>query len=144
MPSVRGSLRRRSSFDVDGKRAQLSDLEREASDPSLWDDPTRGQELTQRLARLRDQVDRYERLDRTLGDLEATDELLEGETDPDLARELATGLEDLERDVEAVELTALLSGPYDDHAAIAKRLEVGLGGGIAVHPIVHRWSDEPG
>ena len=149
MPSVRGSCRRRSSFDVDGKRAQLSDLEREASDPSLWDDPARGQELTQRLARLKDQVDRYDRLERTLGDLDATDELLEGEHDPDLARELATGLEDLERDVEAVELTALLSGPYDDHAAIAT-LQAGAGGTESqdwadmLLRMYGRWSEQHG
>ena len=101
----------RSSFDVEGKRAQLVDVERDASDPSLWDDPARGQQLTQRLARLRDHLDRYERLERSLGDLEATDELLEDETDPELTRELEAGLERLERDLEGVELTALLSGP---------------------------------
>jgi peptide chain release factor 2 len=102
-------------------------VEREASDPSIWDDPARGQELTQRLARLKEQVDGYERLERTLGDLEATDELLEDEADPDLAGELETGLEGLERDLDAVELTALLAGPYDDHDAIAT-LQAGAGG----------------
>jgi peptide chain release factor 2 len=102
-------------------------VEREASDPSIWDDPARGQELTRRLARLREQVDRHERLERALGDLEATDELLEDEADPDLTRELETGLEHLERELEGVELTALLAGPYDDHDAIAT-LQAGAGG----------------
>ena len=102
-------------------------MERDASDPSLWDDPARGQELTQRLARLRDHLDRYEGLERSLGDLEATDELLRDETDSDLMRELETGLERLERELEGVELTALLSGPYDDHDAIAT-LQAGAGG----------------
>jgi peptide chain release factor 2 len=102
-------------------------VEREASDPSIWDDPARGQELTQRLARLRDRLDGYERLERALGDLEATDELLEEESDPDLTRELQTGLERLERELEGVELTALLAGPYDDHDAIAT-LQAGAGG----------------
>ena len=102
-------------------------MERDASDPSLWDDPARGQELTQRLARLRDHLDRYEGLERSLGDLEATDELLRDETDSDLMGELETGLERLERELEGVELTALLSGPYDDHDAIAT-LQAGAGG----------------
>ena len=102
-------------------------MEREASDPSIWDDPAHGQELTQRLARLRDRIDGYERLERALGDLEATDELLEDESDPDLTRELETGLERLERELEGVELTALLAGPYDDHDAIAT-LQAGAGG----------------
>ena len=64
------------------------------SDPSLWDDPARGQRLTQRLARLRDRGRSLrERLERALGDLEATDELLEDEADAELTGELAAGLE---------------------------------------------------
>ena len=102
-------------------------MERDASDPSLWDDPARGQKLTQRLARLKDQIDRYERLERSLGDIEATDELLEDEADPELAGELEAGLQRLERELEGVELTALLSGSYDDHDAIAT-LQAGAGG----------------
>jgi peptide chain release factor 2 len=124
---VNGSPPRRSSFDVDGARAQLAQLEGEASDPSIWDDPGRGQELTQRLARLRDQVHRYDRLERAFGDLEASDELQEEQADPELAAELAAGLDRLERELEQVELTALLSGPYDDHDAIAT-IQAGAGG----------------
>jgi len=124
---VNGSPPRRSSFDVDGARAQLAQLEREASDPSIWDDPARGQELTQRLARLRDRADRYERLERALGDLEASDELQEEQADPELAAEFAAGLDRLERDLEQVELAALLSGRYDDHDAIAT-IQAGAGG----------------
>jgi peptide chain release factor 2 len=117
----------RSSFDVDGKRAQLGDLERQTSDPALWDDQSRAQELTQRLSRLHDQVDRYDRLDSSLQNLEAMDELLEDEADQDLTKELEGGLDRLERELETVELTALLSGPYDDHDAIAT-LQAGAGG----------------
>jgi peptide chain release factor 2 len=124
---VTASPPRRSSFDVDGSRAQLAEVEREASDPSIWDDPARGQELTQRLARLKDAVDRHERLERSLEDLQATDELLEEEADAELTRELASGLERLERELERVELAALLSGPYDDHDAVAT-VQAGAGG----------------
>jgi peptide chain release factor 2 len=124
---VSGSSRPRSSFDVDGTRSRLAAVEREASDPTIWDDPARGQELTRRLAGLKDRVERYERLERALGDLEATDELLEVEADPELTRELEAGLERLEQDVERIELAALLSGPYDDHDAIAT-IQAGAGG----------------
>jgi peptide chain release factor 2 len=124
---VTASLPPRGSFDVDGKREQLRELERQTSDPALWDDQDRAQELTQRLARLKDEVDRYGRLESALEDLEAIDELLEEEADPELAKELDGGLERLERDVDTVELTALLAGPYDDHDAVAT-LQAGAGG----------------
>jgi peptide chain release factor 2 len=117
----------RGSFDVEGKRGLLSELERQTSDPALWDDQDRAQELTQRLARLKDEVDRYGRLESALADLEAIDELLEEEADPELAKELDGGLVRLERDVDTVELTALLAGPYDDHDAVAT-LQAGAGG----------------
>jgi peptide chain release factor 2 len=66
-------------------------------------------------------------LERSLGDLEATDELLEDEADPDLTRELESGLDRLEQELEKVELEALLSGPYDDHDAVAT-IQAGAGG----------------
>src|SRR4029453_9174141 len=57
--SPRASRRPRSSFDVDERRSKAAELERDASDPSLWDDPARGQQLTTTLARLRAEIERY-------------------------------------------------------------------------------------
>jgi peptide chain release factor 2 len=76
---------------------------------------------------LRDEVERSDRLENSLQNLEAMDELLDAETDPELTKELESGLDRLEREFETVELTALLSGPYDDHDAIAT-LQAGAGG----------------
>ena len=76
---------------------------------------------------MRERIDRYEGLERALEDLEATDELLEGEADAELATELVEGLDRLERELEQVELTALLSGPYDEHDTIAT-IQAGAGG----------------
>ncbi len=97
------------------------------SDPALWDDQSRAQELTQRLSRLKDRVDRYDHLESSLQNLEAMDELLEDERDPELTKELESGLDRLEQELETVELAALLAGPYDDHDAIAT-LQAGAGG----------------
>jgi peptide chain release factor 2 len=124
---VRASPPRRSSFDVDGARGQLAELETQTSDPSIWSDQARAQDLTRRLARFRDRIERYEGLERALADLEASDELLEEESDPELAAELAAGLDRLEQELERVELAALLSGPYDEHDAIAT-VQAGAGG----------------
>ena len=76
---------------------------------------------------MRERIDRYGGLERALEDLEATDELLEGEADAELATELVEGLDRLERELEQVELTALLSGPYDEHDTIAT-IQAGAGG----------------
>ncbi len=83
--------------------------------------------MTTRLARLRDDLDRYARLAASLEDLRAIEDLLAEGDDPDLARELADGLTALERTVERLELAALLSGPYDDNDAVAS-IHAGAGG----------------
>jgi peptide chain release factor 2 len=125
--SPSASRRPRSSFDVDGKRSRAAELEREASDPSLWDDPARGQQLTTTLARLGAEIERYDALVRRLDDARTMDELLQSETDPEMSKELARSVRELARDVEKLELATLLGGEYDDHDAVAT-LHAGAGG----------------
>jgi peptide chain release factor 2 len=105
----------------------MVDLQKQASDPSLWDDPAHGQQVTSKLARLTAEVDRHDALQRRLGDATAIDELLTGSADPDLQHELEQTMAALEVDLEKVELAALLSGPYDAHDAIAT-VQAGAGG----------------
>ena len=123
----RASRPRRSSFDVEGKRAQLGDLERQASDPDLWDDPARGQQVTSKLARLNQDIDRYEAFERRVGDVQALDEMLAEESDADLSKELASSVKSLEADVEKLELAALLSGEHDAADAVLT-VNAGAGG----------------
>jgi peptide chain release factor 2 len=93
----------------------------------LWDDPANGQRITSELARLKTRVERFDGLQRRLGDAGALDELLADADDPELELELATTVGDLQRDLEVVELESLLSGPYDAHDAIAT-VQAGAGG----------------
>ena len=66
-------------------------------------------------------------MQRRLDDAVAIDELLAEAEDPDLAAELAGSADGLERDLEKLELEALLSGTYDAHDAIAT-VQAGAGG----------------
>ena len=108
-------------------RSQAAELEGKAADPSLWDDPARGQELTTRLARVRAGLERYGSIERRLDDAVAMDELLEDESDAELGRELAALLAAIEVDLEKVELAAMLGGEYDANDAVAT-LHAGAGG----------------
>jgi peptide chain release factor 2 len=117
----------RSSFDVDGKRAQTAELQQQASDPSLWDDQQRAQQITSKLSRLNDEVARYDGLIARVDDAVAMDELLADESDADLAKELVSSVVALEADVDKLELAALLSGRYDSSDAIAT-INAGAGG----------------
>ena len=102
-------------------------MQAEAADPSLWDDPSKGRRITSDLARLSTTLERFDGLGRRLEDARAIDELLADADDPELAKELAASVDQLERDLEGVELEALLSGPYDANDAIAT-VQAGAGG----------------
>jgi len=105
----------------------VQELEKQASDPSLWDDPARGQKLTQRLARLKVDLDRYDALVRRVDDARAMEELLAHEADAEMERELADALEGLGQELKVIELAALLSGRYDADDAVAT-INAGAGG----------------
>ena len=105
----------------------MAELEQQASDPSLWDDQSRAQQLTTRLARLKADIERHDALARRLDDAHAMDELLSAEADPEMTSDLARSLRDLERDVERLELATLLGGEYDANDAVAT-LHAGAGG----------------
>ena len=122
-----GSPPRRSSFDVEGKRTQAAELEREAADPSLWDDPDNARRLTTRLSRVQAELERYDTLVRRLEDARAMDELLESEADPEMTAELSKAAAELAADVDRLELATLLGGEYDGNDAVAT-LHAGAGG----------------
>jgi peptide chain release factor 2 len=109
------------------KRGQIAELESEAADPGLWDDPAHGQEITSRLSRLTADVERFDGLVRRVGDAQAMDDLLAEGDDAELRAELEAAVGSLTADVDRLELAALLSGRYDDHDAIAT-LQAGAGG----------------
>jgi peptide chain release factor 2 len=102
-------------------------LQRELSEPGVWDDPARGQRLNTQLKRLNDDLKRYDALAEHLEDVKVLDELLSSETDPELVNELRSKLDALEAELEHVELASLLSGEYDAGDAVAS-LHAGAGG----------------
>jgi peptide chain release factor 2 len=105
----------------------VAELEQQASDPGLWDDAARGQQLTTRLARARAGLERYESIERHLQDAQAMGELLEVEDDVGLTAEFTQGLAVIEADLEKLELAAMLGGEYDANDAVAT-LHAGAGG----------------
>ena len=93
----------------------------------MWEDPARGQRLNTQLSRATDVLQRHARLIKQLDDIQLLDELLAGEADPDLARDIESKLPALEAELDRVELASLLSGQYDANDAVAS-LHAGAGG----------------
>ena len=124
---------------------RLAELERSSEDPALWNDPERAQETMRQLARVREEVQSWGRLNRRLAEaLELTDLGDEG-----LRAEMELEAEAIRAEVERRELEALLSGPYDrDNAFLS--IHAGAGGtdsqdwASMLQRMYLRWAEERG
>ncbi|AIJ21231.1 peptide chain release factor 2 [Amycolatopsis methanolica] len=115
-----------SVMDLDALRAQVADLEEQASNPNLWDDPEAAQKVTSQLSHRQAELRRVTDLRQRLDDLEVLHELAEAEGDNASKAEAEGELTRLAKEVDALEVRTLLSGEYDDrNAVVTIRAEAG-------------------
>jgi peptide chain release factor 2 len=112
---------------IDAARARLSELEARASRPGLWDDADAARQVTTELARVRDDIELVERLDRKVSDVETLFELGREEGDDSVEPELAAGVGALAAELDNLELRALFTGEHDERDAICE-VHSGAGG----------------
>ncbi|HEV7535911.1 MAG TPA: peptide chain release factor 2 [Acidimicrobiia bacterium] len=139
----------RGYLHIDDARARLAELEKEASDPSLWDDPDAARKVTTELSRVKDDVDRVDGLEQRLSDLETLDELAREESDESLEGEIAVGVTALDGQLAALDLQALFTGEHDERDAICE-IHSGAGGTDAADwaemmlRMYRRWAERRG
>jgi len=118
-------------LDIDGKRTELEKLEHEAADPDFWNNQETAQKNISRSNTLRAVIDPYRELTATIEDLEVTLELAELEEDEtaseELLRDSEKTLAKLRRNIDALEMQSLLSGPLDGNNAYIG-IHAGAGG----------------
>ncbi|RBW67583.1 peptide chain release factor 2 [Bacillus taeanensis] len=114
-------------FDLDNKKARISELEEEMSAPTFWDDQNKAQTVINESNALKDMVNQFEELYETYENLEVSYELVKEEEDAELRSELESELKGLTKQMNEFELTLLLSEPYDKNNAILE-LHPGAGG----------------
>lgn len=95
--------------------------------PDFWDDPREAAKVTQELNGVKDRLGIWEKARSTHDDLTVLFELADEEDDEETRLEVVQGLQALERDVESLELTSLLSGEYDANNAVVT-IHSGAGG----------------
>ena len=113
--------------DIPALRAQLADLEAEASAPNLWDDQEHAQQVTSRLSFAQGEIRRVEGLRSRLDDLPILFELAEDEGDDAALADAMRELELLETQIAELEVRTLLSGEYDAREAFVT-IRSGAGG----------------
>jgi peptide chain release factor 2 len=108
-------------------REDLQGLEHETLEPNFWNDNARAQTATQKISRLKASIEQQENWQRQISDLRVLMEVGLEMDDESVTGEVESGLKKLAGELESFELTKLLSGEYDDAAAIVS-ISAGAGG----------------
>jgi peptide chain release factor 2 len=110
------------TFDPDALTESATELETQMGEPGFWDDQQRAAGISTEHARVTRRLDRYERLRREYEDAK---ELLA--MDGDMAAEISSSLEPLQRELERLQEDALFTGEYDGGDAVVT-VHAGTGG----------------
>jgi peptide chain release factor 2 len=112
------------TFDPEGLRARVAELEEEMGRPGFWDDQTRAAKISAEQARLARRLERYEQLTREANDLRELAGLASDDGELD---EVAESVDVLKRQLQRVEEDALFTGEYDAGDAVVS-IHAGTGG----------------
>ena len=113
--------------DLPKLEIEIAQLEIEAQEPTLWDNPESAQKVTSALSRKQAQINRINEIASRLDDLEVLISLANSESDKSAANEATAELANLKKLVAEQEVLTLLNGEYDSRAAIIT-IRSGAGG----------------
>ena len=118
-------------LDLDTMRAEIAELQEQASAPDLWGDQANAQRVTGRLSVLQADIDRITSVRQRLDDVGVLLELAGEEGDATSAAETRAEAEaevtKLAKVIDALEVRTLLSGEYDAREALVT-IRSGAGG----------------
>lgn len=114
-------------FDVTHKEQELKELENQTTQNDFWNDSDNSSKVLKQINTLKSKVEEFKKRNIELSNLFEMNELLQVELDEELEKELIKSTIVLERNIEKLEITTLLSGKYDINNAILT-IHPGAGG----------------
>ncbi|MCE1255431.1 MAG: peptide chain release factor 2 [Anaerolineae bacterium] len=134
-----------SVFDLPNKQLQLTDLEKQSEDSSLWDNREQALATMKKLADLKEEVSGWQNLQKLINDNIELAQFDDESLRPDIEQQILH-IEDL---LSQKEISVLLSGPYDKGNAILS-VHAGAGGtdsqdwAAMLFRMYLRWADKNG
>jgi hypothetical protein len=134
-------------LDLDDMAERVRELEAQASDPSLWDDPDNAQQVTSQLSHVQAELRRVTELRQRLDDLPILYEFAEEEGDGIEAADEERAA--VRAEIETLEVKTMLSGEYDAREALIN-IRSGAGGVDAADwaemllRMYTRWAEKAG
>ena len=136
-------------FDITDLESELSELEKETNQPDFWNDSKNSSKVLKRITELKNKVGQFKKVKSDLDNFIEIKNLLLQESDVELEKELESGIPKLEKEIEKLETSTLLSGKYDINNAIIT-LHPGAGGTEAqdwvemLYRMYTRWANANG
>ena len=114
-------------FDIASLELELKELESKTNSPDFWQNPEKSTPILSRIKAIQNRIEKYNKINSELSNIENLNDLLILEYDKELADELITNTITLENEIDKLEIQTLLSGKYDRNNAILT-LHPGAGG----------------
>lgn len=136
-------------FDISKLETELSALEEQSSTPEFWSDTKNNSIILKQITFLKSKIDKYKKVKSNLESIIETNELIKLESDEDLEKEIVISTNNIEKEIEKLEVSTLLSGKYDSNNAIIT-LHPGAGGTEAqdwvemLYRMYTRWANANG
>ncbi|MDI3481810.1 MAG: peptide chain release factor 2 [Tepidanaerobacteraceae bacterium] len=124
-------------------------MEQKTVAPNFWDDQQKAQKILQELDRLKDKIEKFQRLEKKLEDVDTLIELAEETGDLEIYEDIRQEVAALKKMLEKARLETLLKGKYDGNNAIVS-LHAGAGGTEAqdwvqmLLRMYSRWAEDRG
>ncbi|GAA4665318.1 peptide chain release factor 2 [Frondihabitans cladoniiphilus] len=106
---------------------EIAELEKEASDPELWNDTENAQRVTSDLSHRKSELDKITHTGQRIDDLEVLVEMANDGDDQESADEAVVELASIQKMMDELEIQTLLDGEYDPRPAVIT-IRAGAGG----------------
>ena len=116
-----------SLFDISKLEKDLEDLEKQTLEEDFWKDNKNSSKVLSKIKRLKSKCSDFKEIEKEIENLEELVELIKLEPDEELEKEISIDVKKLQKNVEKLELSSLLSGKYDANNAIVT-IHPGAGG----------------
>lgn len=112
-----------SLFDLEKLEKDLENLEKQTLEEDFWKDNKNSSKILSQIKHLKNKVSGFREIEKEIKNLQELTELVILEPDEELVKEIIKNTKKLEKDIEKLEISNLLSGKYDLNNAI-----------ITIHP----------
>lgn len=136
-------------FDLSKLENELYDLESQTTNSNFWNDSQNSSVILKQITSLKSKIESFKKVKTEFDNVYELNELLKLETDEELEKELISSIKRIEKSIDKLEISTLLSGKYDENNAIIT-LHPGAGGTEAqdwvqmLYRMYTRWANDNG